>query len=674
MKSLPLLFFLILIFTPSVFAQNDPHFLMGINAFKESRFTDAEQNFQEALKESPTLEYYIRYWIGKTLNAEQKYRAALDWLNPPPKLLRQIDNDTFWERIDSLVALGQGPETTTLLNRHKIETMNNDVEQQKIIFYQGLIASKSGQKDKAHLIWKILLTQNAGSPYEEIIIQQLNRESKSIESFLNTNALLKRASKLLNWGLPDEAMTLYEHLQQRGLPLKEEMANAAFKKRDYARAAELYEQLAFDGSFVIDRPQLYLQLATCYGRSDQFDKALIYHRKIIELYPHSSLAQQSRYKIPFIYFDSGQYEKAFEAFSNFLAENKRYKTAEATIYRMWAAYLQNNFQFVLNELENEEHHERSSEGLARILYWEARCLDQMGKKEESHSHYQQVIRTKPLSYYGFLALQQLRSGNLVTHTLVDARFLDLIPKYVDAIPSSNYWQRDIPANSQLARGVALAKIGLTTYAFDETEQDKKLSANLNLEELASVYEQAQNFNRLSVMGSAALKIKSPKEMTPFYWQLAYPKAYFQWIEKNSQKTNLDPLLALSLMRQESAFKPFVVSSANAIGLTQIIPKTAMEIARNLGENNFHPEDLHDPATSIRFGTWYLSQRLQQFNGNLSYALASYNAGPEAVERWKKWGDWLAPDLFIELIPYDETNNYVKKVLTNYWIYSRLYGN
>ena len=82
--------------------------------------------------------------------------------------------------------------------------------------------------------------------------------------------------------------------------------------------------------------------------------------------------------------------------------------------------------------------------------------------------------------------------------------------------------------------------------------------------------------------------------------------------------------------------------------------------------------LINPWIAIELGVWYLKQRTNQFNDNLVYAIASYNAGPEAVERWKKWGNKLPPDLFIELIPYDETRDYVKKVLRSYWVYRKLY--
>ena len=125
------------------------------------------------------------------------------------------------------------------------------------------------------------------------------------------------------------------------------------------------------------------------------------------------------------------------------------------------------------------------------------------------------------------------------------------------------------------------------------------------------------------------------------------------------------------MKQESSFKPAVASTALAYGLMQIIPETGLSIARELKKKDFHPEDLKDPLTSIEFGSWYVKKLLDTFDGSVVHAVAAYNAGPEAVTRWLKWGNNLEPDEFIELIPYPETSDYVKSVLKNYWMYISL---
>ena len=126
------------------------------------------------------------------------------------------------------------------------------------------------------------------------------------------------------------------------------------------------------------------------------------------------------------------------------------------------------------------------------------------------------------------------------------------------------------------------------------------------------------------------------------------------------------------MRQESFFDPGAVSSASAVGLTQVIPSTAQEIAGQLGETSFRNSDLLRPRVSLRFGAHYLGSQINLFDGDLSAALAAYNGGPGNALRWSEVAPD-DPDLFLEMIDFPETHDYVRLVLANYAIYLYTYG-
>jgi soluble lytic murein transglycosylase len=134
-----------------------------------------------------------------------------------------------------------------------------------------------------------------------------------------------------------------------------------------------------------------------------------------------------------------------------------------------------------------------------------------------------------------------------------------------------------------------------------------------------------------------------------------------------------PLFLYALIRQESLFEGFVNSSAGARGLMQIIPTTGEEIAANLGwPQNYTSEDLYRPLVSLRFGVDYLDRQRKLFDGNLYAALAAYNAGPGNAQEWLK----LAPDdpdLFLEVIRYDETRTYLRRIYENFNIYRLFYN-
>jgi len=158
--------------------------------------------------------------------------------------------------------------------------------------------------------------------------------------------------------------------------------------------------------------------------------------------------------------------------------------------------------------------------------------------------------------------------------------------------------------------------------------------------------------------------------------LAYPQDFLPLVVTEGQRSHLSPLLLLALIRQESLFDAKAVSGAGALGLTQVIPSTGRDIARELKLADFAPTDLLRPVVSLRFGAHYLASQLALFDGIPWAALAAYNGGPGNAQRWLE----LAPDdpdLFVEAIDFSETRAFVKVVLANYALYryqrGRVYG-
>jgi peptidoglycan lytic transglycosylase len=130
---------------------------------------------------------------------------------------------------------------------------------------------------------------------------------------------------------------------------------------------------------------------------------------------------------------------------------------------------------------------------------------------------------------------------------------------------------------------------------------------------------------------------------------------------------IDPSLVLAFVRQESRFQPKAVSGAGATGLMQIMPGTANHL-----DSSVDRSDLKDPTTSLDLGQRYITELLDQMNDNLFETMAAYNAGPGSVWRWidRPDMDKADPLLFIETMPSPETRDYVRRVMTYYWMYNR----
>ncbi len=145
--------------------------------------------------------------------------------------------------------------------------------------------------------------------------------------------------------------------------------------------------------------------------------------------------------------------------------------------------------------------------------------------------------------------------------------------------------------------------------------------------------------------------------------IRYPMPYRDQVINSSTQVGLDPAWAYGLMRQESRFVISARSSVGAGGLMQIMPDTAKWIARKLGES-YSPDRANEMSTNIRYGTFYLQHILGQLDDLPVLATAGYNAGPRRAERWRPDGVTLPADQYTESIPFTETRDYVKQVMTN----------
>jgi soluble lytic murein transglycosylase len=164
--------------------------------------------------------------------------------------------------------------------------------------------------------------------------------------------------------------------------------------------------------------------------------------------------------------------------------------------------------------------------------------------------------------------------------------------------------------------------------------------------------------------------KGDATLSPTVWKLAYPGRLLETIRRQDAR---DPYLVAALIREESVYDPRAVSPVGAMGLMQIMPDTGRRIARTVGLADFTIDQLFVPEVNLRLGVRYLEDLLDRFAGNTAYAVAAYNAGPEAVVRWIENNPPRSIEEFIEEIPFAETRWYVKRVLRSLWEYQTLYG-
>jgi len=287
----------------------------------------------------------------------------------------------------------------------------------------------------------------------------------------------------------------------------------------------------------------------------------------------------------------------------------------------------------------------------RFLYF----LSRYHPSEEKRVFFgKELLSQAPLSFYGFL-LKNLSPS--ITYTTFS----------FPSLPPHSY-----PSSLWIERGDTLKNTGLLEYAFWEWETAFLKNPDpytLILIGIRYIDEEMYGpFFRL--LSRFPLEPFRPREdLYQEIGELFYPKGYEEFVSSCEREYSLPPSLIFALIREESRFQKTARSPRGAMGLMQILPETAIQIQKERKEK-FSLEELYNPERNIQMGCYYLSTLLSRWNGNLIYATASYNAGPEIVKKWVEKD--LPLDLWIERIPYRETRNYVKKVLESYGRYEFLY--
>ncbi|MDR0588384.1 MAG: lytic transglycosylase domain-containing protein [Burkholderiales bacterium] len=152
----------------------------------------------------------------------------------------------------------------------------------------------------------------------------------------------------------------------------------------------------------------------------------------------------------------------------------------------------------------------------------------------------------------------------------------------------------------------------------------------------------------------------------------FPKPFNEAFKTAAGRYGVDESLLYAVARQESRFVPHIFSSAGATGLMQLMPGTARWVAKQLSISSYNVSQLKDPGVNLSLGAFYLRYCLDEFGDSVALAAGAYNAGPHRARRWQ--ADFNTDgDIWVETIPFDETRDYVKKVMLNHKVYAQQNG-
>lgn len=389
----------------------------------------------------------------------------------------------------------------------------------------------------------------------------------------------------------------------------------------------------------------------------------------------SPIKDKIQWHIALISSTSVDYKKVYENYP------ESFYAAESMARVFWNKYTDKKYPEALEIAEKHWELYGDTRSHPMVAFWAAKAEMKEDDPGKAKSRLKDLIKAHPRDYYSYRAESLLKSRDLNdgdwyklggSNSFIALKDWNWPKPYTDKQIKSKYG-KDI---------LELTKIQEFDYILALEEEGSTNDKPNSFDDKFKMWLYAMDENNLKAISTAYFsKDKSLNEELKD--EYSYPLLYSELVareifEKKSSngkklEAKIDPMLAHALIKQESRYQKEIVSKVGAIGLMQLMPYTAKIVARTIGERIPRVEDLRNPEVNIKLGVAYMEEVFGSFNNNMIFAIASYNAGPAAVRRWDRKFKGKDYDLFIEEIPYNETRNYVKKVLANYWIYQELYS-
>jgi soluble lytic murein transglycosylase len=529
------------------------------------------------------------------------------------------------------------------------------------------LAEAAGAHEAALADARWLVHSAPGSPHDLDAQALLRRYDPSFE--FSAKERVARAERLSELGRHDGALAELDTVEPRpGGVGAGELAHlrgaALFKARRYAEAVdEIKKALAVGAPAAGDDEYL---LARALSRADRDEEALAAYRALAKKYAKSGRADDALYAVGRLLFLLGRDEEADGAYGEYLRRfprgknrgDARYERALAQLGAGRASQARAAFAQLAGGAEPGE--------AARLRELEGVAAAEAGDVKAAEKLFRDVIRTHPLSWPASTARSRLLALNLAPPPAIE-------PSAPGADPTPIVVQ--LPGPVELLR-----RLGLYSDAEDFLSRNegafRASHAPRSVEALCQGYGMLERGARRLQVSYEGVRVDSlvraPTLASRWAWECLYPSPFGPLVRDVTARDRLPAELIYAIMRQESGFRPRVVSPVGAIGLLQIMPATGRQLAAKAGVA-LDEGALERPAINVDLGSRYMANLLSIWKGHIPLMVASYNAGPHAVSRWvQRWGH-LPVDVWAARIPYAETRQYVARVMGNLARYTYLTG-
>ncbi|MDH5677094.1 MAG: transglycosylase SLT domain-containing protein [Nitrospinota bacterium] len=631
---------------------------------------------------------YVAYDLASLALEEKDYAAAIGYLKDAKEALKTSPvhkeaNKIFVLASCQAPAAPECEKAMTVINK---QMTPSDFKPARLII-AGARSQQAGQLSEAYEYYQRIVYSHPAS--QEVTQARERMEKMRAEAGAQASRLfadpsykdkLRRALKLMQAYRYNEAATALEEMiaegqtQEREAMLRYKLGGALFKARRRDEARQVFVDFSKD----FPKHDKYLDseyyIAIIDWNQDQNDRAKKRLEKLAAT-GKRSITGLAHYTMGRIAESMSDLDSAYASYSKASRLGMPYRLKNDLRWRLgWVEYKRGKFKQAAELFAKGQSKSPKLQQDGRFLYWQARAYNSAGAKSEANKAEAALDKKFPYTYYGLAETANRQKAEPAPNFIMDihsgARQVVSPPRKLSAKGSLAY-----------KRGQLLISAGLeqrAKYELDRMLREVRKHPSA-LAWLGTLYVQAHAPHKaISLFGPIPNGGKKADDFEDAQWRLTFPVNHWEHIEKESKKVNMDPLLPLAVIRQESAFNDKALSSANAMGLMQIVPNTGermyqrMKLANQTGKP-FSTELLFNPEVNIAIGVAYLSDLLERYNGSVTLALAAYNAGEPNVDRWVEKMEAPSQEEFIEMIPYSETRGYVKKVLRNLALYRTIYS-
>jgi soluble lytic murein transglycosylase len=672
-KSFLLISILVSISSPSFAQVPEPRaiFAKAYALYTKGNFASSQELFHQVSNPGFQLADYSLYYLASISYNQGNFEAARQllsqlkkryprslWIYPAELQRARIDlaEKKYTQAIETLRSLrGEKGAKPQIID--------------EAIYLEAQAYEEQGELGQAHALYSELRTlfpHSRWTPSARAALTRLRKKYSDQFGLNTTEAIADEADRLAREREHGEAEKLYKKLLD-GTPESEfrlhtltRLANLYLSVRKRSDAIPFLEQIIEKYPESPDAPRALYQIGQILWNRHENAQALHYFRQVIDRYPTSPYVERSRYAAGDIHESFGRTQEAIALYGGIVTNFPTSPVRNDASWRLaWLYYRAGELEQARSTFK--ELASQTADGAFRLagLYWQGRCAEKLGDSEGAGKLYRQIADSGEESYYQALAISALARAGIV----VEEPKASGLPTTADSDPPTH------PGISfHLERARELSLISLYPLAVAELDELERLSQKVPRLRplLMREYFKNQAYGR-----SLAIANQLPSS-APERDRYRFPLAYWEMIQQKALERNLDPYLIVALIRQESLFDPRARSPAAALGLMQLLPSTATRVAKQIGIPFSSTEQLLQPEMSLTLGTQYLKGLLQRYSDNWYKAIAAYNAGEAAVDRWEKEIPTDDAEEFVERIPYLETRSYVKLVMRNHRIYKRLY--